>query len=194
MADKAYNKIIVNNQTLIDLTADTVSADKVLNGFTFHDKSGETKEGTCSFDSDTSSDTVAVAEILLNKTAHARGALLTGTMPNNGGITGSISTVAQEYAIPQGYHDGSGKVAISSVEQAKIIAGNIRSGVTILGVEGSMSGSEDVNAESKTVTPTFSSQTILPSTGYNYLTQVTVNAIPMSSSENAAGGLTVTIG
>ena len=194
MADKAYNKIIVNGTTLIDLTADTVSSDKVLSGFTFHDKSGETKEGSCAFDSDTSSDTAAVAEILLNKTAHARGTLLTGTMPNNGGITGSITTVAQEYTVPQGYHDGSGKVSISSVEQAKIIASNIRSGVSILGVEGSMSGSEDVNAESKTVTSSFITQTVLPGTGYNYLTQVVVNPIPMSSSENAAGGLTVTIG
>lgn len=194
MADKKYNKIIVNGTTLIDLTADTVSSDKVLNGFTFHDKSGEIQEGNCSFDSDTSSDTAAVAQILLNKTAHARGALLTGTMPNNGSITGSISAIGEEYTIPQGYHDGSGKVSISSVEQAKIIADNIRSGVTILGVQGTMSGSEDVRAEGRTVTPSFSTQTILPSTGYNYLTQVIVNSIPMSSSENAAGGLTVTIG
>ena len=122
------NKIIVNGTTLIDLTADTVSSDKVLNGFTFHDKSGEIQEGNCSFDSDTSSDTAAVAQILLNKTAHARGALLTGTMPNNGSITGSISAIGEEYTIPQGYHDGSGKVSISSIEQAKIIADNIRSG------------------------------------------------------------------
>lgn len=194
MADKAYNKIIVNGSTLIDLTSDTVSPDKVLEGFTFHDKSGEIKQGSCAYDSDTSAATAAVAEILINKTAYARGTLLTGTMPNNGGVTGSISTVAQEYTIPQGYHDGSGKVSISSVEQAKLIASNIRQGVTILGVQGSMSGSEDVQAESKTVTSSFTAQTVLPGTGYNYLTQVTVNPMPISTSENAAGGLTVTIG
>ena len=194
MANKAYNKIIVNNQTLIDLTSDTVSSDKVLSGFTFHNKSGEVSTGTCDFDSDTTNDTAAVAQILYGKTAHARGVQLTGTMPNIGSATGSISTVAGEYSIAQGYHDGSGKVSIDSTEQAKIIATNIRSGVTILGVQGTMSGSEDVQAESKTVTPTFSSQTVLPGTGYNYLSQVTVNAIPVSESDNAAGGITITIG
>ncbi len=194
MADKKYNKVIVNGNTLIDLTADTVTANKVLSGFTFHDKAGQIITGSCTFDSDTTSDTVAVAEILSGKTAHARGTQLTGTMPNIGSATGTISTASQEYTIAQGYHDGSGKVSISSTEQAKIIATNIRAGVTILGVQGSMSGSEDVQAESKTVTSSFSSQTVLLGTGYNYLSQVVVNAIPVSESDNAAGGITITIG
>lgn len=194
MADKAYNKIIVNGRTLIDLTADTVTADKVLSNYTFHDKSGASVTGTCSYDSDTTNDTVAIAEILSGKTAHARGTLLTGTMPNIGSATGSITTVSQQYSIAQGYHDGSGTVSISSTEQAKIIATNIRSGVTILGVQGSMTGDEDVQAESKTVTPAFSSFTVLPGTGYNYLSQVIVNAIPISESDNSAGGITITIG
>lgn len=194
MANSTYNKIVVNGRTLIDLTSDTVTADKVLTGFKFHTKSGQVSTGSCAFDSDTSDDTAAVAEILSGKTAHARGSLLTGTMPNNGGVTGSITTKAQEYSIPQGYHDGSGKVSISATQQSKIVAQNIRSGITILGVEGTMSGTEDVSAESKTVTPTFAVQTITPSTGYNYLSQVTVNAIPMTETDNAAGGITVTIG
>jgi hypothetical protein len=56
-----------------------------------------------------------------------------------------------------------------------------------------MSGSEDVNAQSKIVTPAIASQTITPDTGYNYLSQVTVNAIPYTETDNAAGGKTVTI-
>ena len=88
----------------------------------------------------------------------------------------------------------SGSVSISSTEQAKIIATNIREGVTILGVQGSMSGSEGVVAQSKTVTPTFSQQSITPDTGYTHLAGVTVNAITVTYSDNAAGGKTVTIG
>jgi hypothetical protein len=65
--------------------------------------------------------------------------------------------------------------------------------VQILGVTGTMSGSEDVRAQSKTVTPAISSQTITPDTGYNYLSQVTVSAIPYTETDNAAGGKTVTI-
>jgi hypothetical protein len=37
-------------------------------------------------------------------------------MPNRGAVAGTISTVAGEYTVPQGYHDGSGKVAIAATE------------------------------------------------------------------------------
>jgi hypothetical protein len=117
-------------------------------------------------------------------------------MTNRGAVTGTISTVAGEYTVPSGYHDGSGKVSIDSSEQAKLIASNIRSGVTILGVEGSMSGSENVNATSANVTPYTTSQTIIPSDlgNYNSITQINVSAIAYTETDNAAGGVTVTIG
>lgn len=194
MANQYKSKVIFNGDVLIDLTADTITAADLASGKTAHDKSGAPITGTNTYDSNTSNDTATASEILATKTAHARGTALTGTMPNNGAVTGTISTVSGEYTVPQGYHDGSGKVSISSTEQAKIIATNIRQGVTILGVEGTMSGQEDVNAQSKTVTPSATAQTVTPDTGYNYLTQVTVNAIPYSESDNSAGGVTVTIG
>ena len=195
MPDKAYNKVIYGNQTLIDLTSDTATPDKVLKTYTFHKADGTIGTGSCEYDVDSSSATAAVAEVLATKTFAKNGSILTGTMPNRGGVTGTISTKAGTYSIQQGYHDGSGSVAIDSTEQAKIIATNIRQGVTILGVEGSMSGTEDVNAQSKSVTPSASQQTVLPdSPTYNYLSQVTVAAIPYVETENAAGGLTVTIG
>lgn len=194
MPNSYINKVVYGGNTLIDLTADTVSADKLASGITAHDKSGAIITGTNTYDSDTSDDTAAVAEILSGKTAHARGALLTGTMPNNGSVTGTITTKAGEYTIPQGYHDGSGKVGISSTEQAKIIADNIREGVEILGVTGTMSGSEDVHAQTKTVAPATTQQVITPDAPtYNYLAQVTVAAIPYTETDNAAGGKTVTI-
>lgn len=191
-----YNSkvVLASGEVLIDLTSDTVDAAHLLDGYTAHGKDGAPITGACTFDSDTSDDTAAVGEILAGKTAHARGVQLTGTMPNRGGVTGTISTKAQEYTIPQGYHDGSGKVSIAATEQAKIIAENIRQGITILGTEGTMSGQEDMNAQAKTVTPTFAAQVIAPDTGYNCLSQVTVNAITVTYSDNAAGGKTVTIG
>lgn len=194
MADKKVNKVVYGGTVLIDLTGDTVTADKVLKGYTAHDKSGETITGTCNYDVDSEDATVAVAEMLVGKTAYARGSKITGTMPNNGAVKETISTKAQEVVIAQGYHDGSGKITISSTEQAKIIATNIRDGVTILGVTGTMSGTEGAKAQAKTVIPTTKVQNVLPDTGFNYLSQVTVNAIPYVESENAAGGTTVTIG
>ena len=194
MANEYYNKIIYGGQTLIDLTSDTATAATVLSGSTFHDKSGAAVTGTCTYDSNTTNDTATVGEILASKTAHARGSQLVGTMPNRGAVTGTISTVSGTYSIQQGYHDGSGTVAIDSTEQSKIIATNIRDGITILGVTGSMTGTEEVNAQSKTITPSTTQQTVVPDTGYNYLSQVTVNAIPYVETDNSAGGITVTIG
>lgn len=188
----AINKVIYGGETLIDLTGDTVDAAHLLTGYTAHDKSGAVITGTNTFDSDTSEDTAAVAEILAGKTAHARGAALTGTMPNNGAVSGTISTKAGQYTVPQGYHDGSGKVGISSTEQAKIIAGNIKSGVQILGVTGTYTGAA-ISAQSKTVTPTKAAFDVAPDTGYDYLSGVHVNAIPYVESDNSAGGKTATI-
>lgn len=130
----AINKVIYGGRTLIDLSGDTVTADKILDGFTAHDK--------------------------------------------------------------KGYHDGSGKVGIVDTEKEKLVPANIREGITLLGVEGTMSGTEDAKPQAKTVTPKTTEQTVLPDTeeGYNYLSQVTVAAIPYQESENPAGGTTVTIG
>ena len=195
MANSYNNKVVLaSGEVLIDLTGDTVDAAHVLDGFTFHDKSGAPVTGTCTYDSDTSDDTAAVGEILSGKTAHARGALLTGTMPNNGAQMGSIDTKEQEVIIAQGYHDGSGKVSISADEQAKLIPSNIREGITILGIEGTMSGSESVVAQARSVTPKFTQQVISPEDGYTHLSQVTVYPITVSYSDNSAGGKTVTIG
>lgn len=192
----AINKVIYGGETLIDLTGDTVTADKILSGFTAHDKGGELITGTCEYDVNSSDATAAVAEILQGKTAYVRGQKLTGTMKNNGAVAGVISSKEEQYTVPLGYHDGSGKVGINTTEQAKIIPENIREGITILGVEGSMSGTEDAKPQAKTVTPSTEAQTVLPDSeeGYNYLSQVTVEAIPYQESENPAGGTTVTIG
>ena len=197
MANNQYkNKIIYGGQTLIDLTQDDVTAADVQSGKQFHLPTGEITTGTCTYDADTSDATATAAEILNTKTAYKNGSKLTGTMPNRGAVSGTISTKAGTYTIQQGYHDGSGSVGIDSTEQAKLIADNIREGITVLGVTGTMSGSENVSATSASITPYTTSQTITPSDlgNYNSISQINVAAIAYTETDNAAGGVTVTIG
>lgn len=190
----ATSKVIFGGEVLIDLTADTVVKEKLLKGYTAHGADGKEIIGECEFDANTQDATATAAEILSGKTAYNKGNKITGEMKNNGAVDGTITTKAGKYTVPQGYHDGSGTVQISSTEQAKIIATNIRQGVSILGVTGTMSGSEGVKPQSKTATPSTEEQVILPDAGYTHLAQVTVAAIPYSESDNSAGGKTVTIG
>lgn len=190
----AISKVVYGGNSLIDLTADTVVADKLLVGYKAHGADGEIINGSCTFDADTKDATATAAEILTGKTAYNKGNKVTGTMKNNGSVSGTISTKTGTYTVPQGYHDGSGKVQIDSDEQAKLTPANIREGVTILGVAGAMSPSEGEKAQAKTVTPSTVKQTIVPDTGYTCLSSVTVNAIPYAESDNSAGGKTVTIG
>lgn len=174
---KAINKVIYGGRVLIDLTGDTITADKLLAGYKAHGADGNIVNGTCDYDMNTQDANATAAEILSGKKAGVGGQMVTGAMKNNGAVEGTISSKDEEYTVPQGFHDGSG-------------------GVTILGVAGSMTGTEGANPQAKTVTPSTSQQEILPDSesGYNYLSQVTVLAIPYSEAENPQGGTTVTIG
>lgn len=193
MANQYVNKVIYGGDTLIDLSNDTAIASDVLTGKYFHLKSGERVQGTCTYDADTSDANASAAEILSGQTAYVNGVKVTGSMPNNGSTNVVVSTKAGT-TIPLGYSDGSAKAVIDSASSTNLVAANVRQGVEILGITGTMSGSEDAHAQAKTVTPTTTSQIITPdSPTYNYLTQVTVNAIPYTETDNAAGGKTVTI-
>lgn len=188
------SKVVLGSDVLIDLTGDTVVAEHLKSGVTAHGKDGAPIVGTNTFDVNSTDATAAESEILIGKTAYARGTMLTGSMPNNEGVEGVISTVSQVYNVPLGYHDGSGTVQIDETEQAKIIADNIKNGVEILGVLGTLAPRSDVTAQKKYATPTFSVQNILPDEGTDYLSEVEIAAIPVTETVNGSGGYTVTIG
>ena len=113
----------------------------VINSVTYSDvpevdipKSGG---GTAKF-YDTSSADITSSDVLTGKTGFGPSGSVSGGMANNGAISGTISTVAGTVTVSSGYTSG-GSVSISSTEQSKIVASNIKSGVTILGVAGSLS-------------------------------------------------------
>lgn len=112
----------------------------LINGVTYQDvpevdipKSGG---GTAKF-FDTSGANIAAGDVLTGKTGFGASGSVSGSMANNGNTGGTISTKAGTVTIPAGYTSG-GTVQISDTEQAKIIASNIKSGVTLLGVGGSL--------------------------------------------------------
>ena len=92
--------------------------------------------GTATF-YDTASADITSADVLTGKTGFGSTGSISGSMANNGSTSGTISTKAGTVTIPAGYTTG-GTVSISSTEQSKIIASNIKSGVTILGQTGSL--------------------------------------------------------
>lgn len=93
--------------------------------------------GTAKF-YDTAGADATAANILSGKKAFGPSGEIEGSMANNGSTSGTINTKAGTVNIPEGYTSG-GTVGISSSEQAKIVASNIKSGVTLLGVAGSLS-------------------------------------------------------
>ena len=190
------SKVVYGNETLIDLTDDTVVAAALLSGYTAHGADGAPITGSCQYDADTKDATATANDILSGKTAYKNGAKITGSMTNVGKQTSVLADKSTPVSITAGYHDGSGTVALDSTSAAALIADNVRQGVTILGVTGTMSGSEDVKATSLSATPYTAAATYLPSDlgDYNYFSQVTVNAIAYSTASNPGGGITATIG
>ena len=194
MANQYVNKVIIGSEVKLDLTQDDITPDKLAAGIKAHDKSGAPIVGSSTFDADTSDANAVAAELLKDKTAYVNGVKLTGTMPNNGAKTLDITNKSTPVTIPTGFHDGSGKAQIAADEQAKLIPANIREGITVLGVTGTMSGSEGMKPQSKNVTPTFAQQEVLPDEGYNCLASVTVAAIPVTYTDNEQGGQTMKVG
>lgn len=196
MAQNEYvNQVgLADGTILIDLTSDTAEASDVKTGKYFHLATGERVQGTCTHDSDTTDANALASEILTGRTAYVNKNKITGEMVNNGAVSGTISTKAGTYTVPAGYHNGLGSVQIDSTEQGKIVASNIKSGITILGVTGDYAG-QPVTAGTVSATPYLTAQTILPSAiNKDYISQVNIAAITITESDNAAGGKTVTIG
>ena len=195
MATNEYaNLVVYDGTTLIDLTTDTAVASDVQTGKYFHLASGERVQGSCTYDSNTTDANAVAGEILSGKTAYVNKNKITGSMTNNGSNNVTVTSTSGT-SIPAGYYNGSGKAVIDSTSVSNLVATNIRDGVTILGVLGTLSSEDSLTVGAATATPTSSQQVITAaSLSYDYITQVTVNAIPYTETDNAQGGKTIVIG
>lgn len=76
------------------------------------------------------------ADVLAGKTfSNAAGNNIVGSMPNQGSKSATLTQQGQQYTIPAGKHDGTGKITASF---ANLVAGNVRDKVDIGGVVGSL--------------------------------------------------------
>ena len=112
----------------------------IINGTTYTDvpridipKSGG---GTAKFYDTSDADGVA-SNVLSGKVVYGSSGQITGSMVNRGDGSKNLTTVNDQKTLSPGYYN-EGSIKIASAEQAKIIPANIKSGVTILGVAGSL--------------------------------------------------------
>lgn len=197
-----YSKVVYDGKELINLMGDDVTEQNLLKGIKAHNSNGDQIEGQCEYDYNTSSDEImqnaaTAAEILDGRTVAVGGAKVTGTMKNNAAVSGTISTKDGEYTVPQGYHDGSGKVIIDSTAISDLKPENIREGRTVLGVLGTMTGNEAEKPQPiKEVDAPLSEDLLVePDSDYTCLTQVLVKKVKYQEIENGEGkGTTVIIG
>ena len=200
----ASNKIIFGDEVLIDLTQDDVQESAVLKGIIFHRPDGEVSVGECEYTVDASECNALPAEVLAGRSYAVGATVKTGTMANYGGqgidVTEAVLS-ANGQMLPKGYYDGANPIQLQDAD--KIIPGNIRAGVTILGVAGEVQEgvTEDLVAPDQPVTPyrylvggEDSPRSITPDSPYRYFSTLTLNPIPCSRTANAFGGTTVVIG
>lgn len=200
MANNQYvNKVVYGNQTLIDTSGVTVTPDKLLEGYTALDKTGQLITGTAS--------------------AGAGSAIVvTDEDDSHGGIHRIITAVSLEGDTVTAAHLESGYTAHNSLGQA--ITGTLTPGITPSGsVNITTNGTHDVtnyasavvnvqsaapNLQAKTgIAPTESSQTVTADSGYDGLSSVQIVAVSSTyvgsgidrndSDDLTASGATVTV-
>lgn len=93
---------------------------------------------------DVTSVTAVAGDVLANKIiVTADGTVTTGTMPNNGAVSQKLDTATTSYAVPAGYHNGSGTVSITTETKS---ATPSKKQQTVTPTEGSVLSSVTVNA------------------------------------------------
>lgn len=133
---------------------------------------------------DLSSDTITPSDLKSGVKAHdSTGTQITGSMVDNGAVIGNISTKDEEYTINEGYHNGNGKVSIDSNEQDKIIPGNIKKDVSILGVTGTL---EAANLNWSAIG--YSGEPKAIQDGYDYAVEIMNNWTPRTDIQYLFGG------
>lgn len=192
MSAMAVNKVVYGTTVLVDLTGDTVTADKLLKGATAHDASGEQVTGThvCSGGLDTSDATATANDIAKDKTAYVGGEKVTGSLRLANSLT--FSSVVASWDSQNSKLMLSGTNPIRCIVSAKgtskmyctgdklgdAAASDVAEGKTFTSSAGlKVTGTAKASVptlQAKTVTPSAAEQTVTHDSSYDGLSSVTV--------------------